>query len=114
MIVREWRGRADPAAAEAYPKHFREQVVPELRRLTGFAGAQLARRQIGGKMEFFVLTRWQSIDAIRAFAGLDVEKAVVEPGAVAALTDFDPRARHYEVIEEVPPPQQPRSRRRLR
>ena len=40
------------------------------------------------------------MDAIRAFAGVDVEKAVVEPGAVAALIDFDGRVRHYEVVEE--------------
>jgi Ethanolamine utilization protein EutJ (predicted chaperonin) len=40
------------------------------------------------------------MDAIRAFAGMDVEKAVVEPGAVAALMEFDSRVRHYDVVEE--------------
>lgn len=44
-----------------------------------------------------------ALDAIRAFAGIDVEKAVVEPAAVAALSDFDTSVRHYEVIEDVPP-----------
>jgi hypothetical protein len=44
------------------------------------------------------------LDAIRAFAGIDVEKAVVEPGAIAALSDFDTSVRHYGVIEDVPPP----------
>jgi heme-degrading monooxygenase HmoA len=81
--------------------HFREKVVPELRQVPGFAGAQLARRQIGDKIEFLVLTRWRSMDAIRAFAGTDVEKAVVEPDAVAALLEFDGRVRHYDVVEEV-------------
>jgi heme-degrading monooxygenase HmoA len=104
MIIREWRGRASPATAAAYPRHFHEKVVPELRDVPGFAGAQLGRRQIDGKTEFLVLTRWQSMNAIRAFAGIDVEKAVVEPDAVAALTDFDANVRHYEVIEDVPPP----------
>jgi heme-degrading monooxygenase HmoA len=103
MIIREWRGRANSAMAGAYPKHFRENVVPELRRVPGFVGAHLSRRQIDGKTEFLVLTRWQSMDAIRTFAGTDVEKAVVEPGAVAALTEFDARVRHYEVIEDVRP-----------
>ena len=56
-------------------------------------------------MEFLVLTRWQSMEAIRAFAGAAVDKAVVEPGAVAALDDFDDTVRHYEVIEEVSRPQ---------
>jgi heme-degrading monooxygenase HmoA len=103
MIIREWRARADSAKTDAYPKHFRERVVPELRQVPGFVGAHLGRRQLDGKTEFLVLTRWQSMDAIRAFAGSNVEAAVVEPGAVAALLDFDAQVRHYEVIEEVAP-----------
>ena len=53
------------------------------------------------RIEFLVLTKWQSMDAIRAFAGDDVGKAVVEAGAVAALVDFDDRVQHYETIEDV-------------
>jgi heme-degrading monooxygenase HmoA len=64
-------------------------------------GAHLGERPIGGKIEFLVLTRWRCMDAIRAFAGADVDKAVVEPGAVAALIEFDKRVHHYEVVEEV-------------
>jgi heme-degrading monooxygenase HmoA len=100
MIIREWRGRADPSRADAYPKHFRDHVLPELRAVPGFAGAHLARRAVDGRLEFVVFTRWRSMDAIRAFAGAEVDKAVVEPGAVAALIDFDPHVRHYEVVEE--------------
>jgi heme-degrading monooxygenase HmoA len=100
MIIREWRGRANSTKAEAYPKHFREKVTSELRDVPGFVGAQLGRRHLDDKIEFLVLTRWRSMDAIRAFAGVDVEKAVVEPGAVAALIDFDSHVRHYEVVEE--------------
>jgi hypothetical protein len=47
-----------------------------------------------------VLTRWKSMDAIREFAGGEIDKAVVEPGAVAALIDFDAKVQHYEVIDE--------------
>jgi heme-degrading monooxygenase HmoA len=101
MIIREWRGRARSSQADAYPKHFRETVVPELRRVPGFIGAQLGRRQLDDDIEFLVLTRWRSMDAIRAFAGMNVEKAVVEPDAVAALIEFDGSVRHYEVVEEV-------------
>jgi heme-degrading monooxygenase HmoA len=104
MIIREWRARASPSMAEAYPKHFHDKVVPDLRQVPGFVGAQLTRRQLDDEIEFLVLTRWQSIDAIRAFAGLNVEKAVVEPGAVAALVEFDTTVRHYEVLEEVSSP----------
>lgn len=101
MIIREWRGRARRSRADAYPRHFRERVISELRQVPGFIGAQLARRDLEGEVEFLVLTRWQSMDTIRAFAGTEVEKAVVEPGAAAALVEFDERVRHYEVVETV-------------
>ena len=101
MIIREWRGRASADRAAAYPKHFHDNVVPVLRQLDGFVGAQLSRRDVGGGFEFLVLTRWRSMDAVRAFAGAGVERAVVEPDAVAALTDFDAHVRHYDVVEEV-------------
>ena len=100
MIIREWRGRADPDRAAAYPSHFRNVVLLELRGIAGFAGATLCRRDADGKIEYLVLTRWQSHEAIRAFAGDAPDKAVVEPGAVAALTDFDDFVRHYEVVED--------------
>ena len=101
MIIREWRGTAARSNAEAYPKHFRDNVVPELRLVPGFAGALLNRRELDDKAEFLVLTRWQSLDAIRAFAGADIEKAVVEPNAVATLIESDWTVRHYKVIEEI-------------
>lgn len=104
MIIREWRGRASPARADAYPAHFRAEVVPELREIPGFLGADLSQRRLGEKIEFLVLTRWGSMEAIRGFAGGDVGKAVVEPGAAAALLEFDADVRHYEVIENVDSP----------
>lgn len=101
MIIREWRGRARRSRADAYPRHFRERVISELRQVPGFIGAQLARRDLEGEVEFLVLTQWQSMDTIRAFAGTEVEKAVVEPSAAAALVEFDECVRHYEVVETV-------------
>jgi heme-degrading monooxygenase HmoA len=101
MIIREWRGTAAQSNAEAYPTHFHDNVVPELRLVPGFAGAQLSRRERDDKIEFLVLTRWQSLDAIRAFAGADIEKAVVEPDAVSALVEFDTTVRHYHVLEDI-------------
>jgi heme-degrading monooxygenase HmoA len=101
MIVREWRGRAEQSRADAYPKHFHGNVVPELRSFSGFAGAQLSCRQLDDKIEFLVLTRWLSLDSVRAFTGADIEKAVVEPEAVAALSEFDRTVRHYQVLEEI-------------
>jgi heme-degrading monooxygenase HmoA len=104
MIIREWRGTAAPAKGEDYPAHFRKIVLPELREIAGFCGAHLAQRLTSDRIEFLVPTRWQSMEAIRSFAGSDLERAVVEPGAVAALIDFDADVRHYEVLEDVPAP----------
>lgn len=101
MILRIWRGRADPARADAYPRHFHEHVVPDLRGVTGFLGAHLVQRDRGDHIEFTVLTRWASMEAIRAFAGDRVSTAVVEPDAVAALKDYDTEVEHHEVLQEV-------------
>ena len=101
MIVRAWRGRALLSKPDEYPTHFRDNVLPELRDVPGFLGASLLRLDHTGHIEFLVLTRWISIDAIKAFAGADVTKAVVEPGAVAALADYDHMVSHYELVEEV-------------
>ena len=101
MIVREWRGRAASSRAAEYPGHFRSVVVPELKHVAGFRGAALCRRESADVIEFVVLTRSESLDAVRAFAGAQIDRAVVEPGAVAALDSFDASVKHYEVIEEV-------------
>src|SRR5262245_44316855 len=52
MILREWRARASPSNADAYPRHFREKVVPELRKVPGFVGAHLSRRDLGDQLNF--------------------------------------------------------------
>jgi heme-degrading monooxygenase HmoA len=104
MIVRTWRGRASSVNAPAYVRHFQGNVLPELRGIAGFRGALLLRDQRGEEVEFFVLTKWASMDAVRSFAGDDVERAVVEPEGVAALTSFDPNVRHYEVVDEISVP----------
>ncbi len=88
-------------APRAYPMHFRARVVPELRGVPGFLGADLLRRDLPDAIEYTVVTRWASMDAIRAFAGGDPIKAVVEPGAIAALREFDDRVSHHEVLEHV-------------
>lgn len=101
MIVRTWRGRAAPSNRAAYPDHFRKNVLPELKEISGFLGATLLQQDQQDEVEFLVLTRWASIDAIRAFARGDISRAVVEPEAVAALVSFDRLVQHYEVLEEL-------------
>jgi heme-degrading monooxygenase HmoA len=101
MIIRVWKGWANPAKIEDYPAHFRAVVLPELRATEGFLGATLMRQDQAGRIEFVVMTRWASLDAIRGFAGDALERAVVEPGAVAALERFDETVQHYKIVEAV-------------
>ena len=98
MITRLWRGRAETTAkANAYFRHFTATVVPELKELDGHHGAWLPRREVDGQTEFLAVTLWESRQAIEAFAGADIDRAIVEPEARAVLADFDDFARHYEV-----------------
>ena len=101
VIVRIWRGHAPSSNPFAYGEHFTRKVLPELERIEGFLGASLLRQDGPDHVEFLVLTRWASMDAIRAFAGDDVGSAVVEPDAVAALASFDRTVQHYEVVQEI-------------
>jgi heme-degrading monooxygenase HmoA len=98
MIARYWSAQASPERAPVYAAHLRQHVLPALRQLEGYAGAQLLERVVSGSIEITVVTFWQSLDSIRAFAGEDIEHAVVADEAAALLTSFDRRARHYEVI----------------
>ena len=101
MIIREWRGRALRSREGEYLAHFNNSVLPQLKNVPGFIGAHVMSRPKGDLMEFVVLTRWESFDAIRRFAGPKFERAVVEPAAAVALTDFDPMVQHYEILTDV-------------
>jgi heme-degrading monooxygenase HmoA len=97
MIARVWSARTTGAQAPAYVEHLRTQVLPAVRRMDGYGGAMLLERAAHDGVEIIVLTFWRSLDAIRGFAGADLEGAVVAEEAVALLTQFDRRVRHYEV-----------------
>jgi len=100
MIVRQWRAWADYAAADQYEQHFREQVMPHLKRIDGFVGARLLRRDNYGVIEFVALTTFESLDAIRAFAGEQFSRAVVAPEAQEMLSRYDERCVHFELAVE--------------
>jgi heme-degrading monooxygenase HmoA len=97
MIARVWSAQTTPARADDYVEHLRSQVLPRTRTLDGYLGARLLRRATPGAVEIVVVTFWRSVEAIRGFAGDDLEVAVVAEEAVALLTQFDRRVRHYEV-----------------
>jgi len=100
MIVRRWSAQADGSAhADAYVAHFERTVRPQLESTDGFLGATIERVHNDGGIEIVVVTRWASMDAVRGFAGEDVDLAVVEPEARAVLSEFDTRVRHVELAD---------------
>jgi heme-degrading monooxygenase HmoA len=102
MIVRTWSATADAAGAENYSRYFDGTLLPGLRKLPGFNGACLLRRDLGedGTVELTTHTFWESREAVRAFAGDDITASVVEPEAQAMLLDFDRTATHRSVVTD--------------
>lgn len=102
MIIRIWRGwAANSAAADLYEEFLRAQFLPSIHSITGYRGASVLRRTIsGGEVEFTTLTRFESVESIRAFAGEDYEAAHVAPRARELLARFDARCQHFECVVE--------------
>lgn len=98
MIVRTWSARATKEGADAYNAYFENTLLPQLRMLPGFSGAFLLARDDAGLVELTAHTLWESLDAIRAFAGDDITTAVVEPDALAVLQHSDPTVVHRDVV----------------
>lgn len=97
-IIRTWSGHASNEQWPRYREHFTEKVLPELRGIAGYLGATLSVRVSGEQREILVETYWRSLDAVQAFAGVDVEAAVVASEAAALLAEHDKRVRHYEIV----------------
>ena len=99
MIVRIWHGWTTPDNAGTYEALLKEEIFVgiENRHITGFNGIQLLRRDVGAEVEFVTIMSFDSLEAVREFAGDDYEVAVVPPKARAVLAHFDDRSQHYEL-----------------
>src|SRR5262249_29728370 len=99
MISRIWHGYTHPKDANAYDELLKHDVLVDIqdRHISGFQEIQLFRRELGDEVEFITIMWFDSLDAVRAFAGKDHEVAVVPPKARAILKRFDTRSQHYEV-----------------
>ncbi|MFM9846976.1 MAG: hypothetical protein ACKVP3_07430 [Hyphomicrobiaceae bacterium] len=97
MIARSWSARTRHADAPRYVAHARAEVFGQLAKIRGYRGALVLAEERTADVAITVLTFWETIDAIKAFAGADTEAAVVEPDAEAVLIDYDRRVRHFEV-----------------
>jgi heme-degrading monooxygenase HmoA len=100
VIARIWHGWTRPENADAYETLLRSEVLPGISRIDGALGAYVLRDPVEDEVEFVTITLWDSLDAVRAFAGDDYEVAVVPPPARRLLSRFDERSRHYETVVE--------------
>jgi heme-degrading monooxygenase HmoA len=100
MVVRSWRGVAKRDQADAYVRHLQNDTFPLLARIPGFVTAAIWHRDVPIGVEFVIVTHWESIDAIRRFAGEPVDTAVVPPEVRAMMLTCDERVAHYEVVDD--------------
>jgi len=104
MISRQWSGIAKPGRAAEYVKHLESETFVALAKLPGFVRATILSRDVRGMTEFQIVTEWESLDSIRAFAGADISVAVVPEGARALLSSYDDHVLHYEIERTFEPP----------
>ena len=100
MISRIWHGWTSRENAAAYEELLKSEILPGIasRRIRGLTGAHLLKRDVPEGVEFVTILWFESLDAVREFAGADYEAAVVPEKARRLLTRFDARSAHYETV----------------
>ncbi len=102
MVVRIWRGRVPREKADVYAKFLAERAVPDYRSVPGCLAVYVLRRDLEEAVEFTTLTLWRDLEAIRAFAGEEYERAKYYPEDRAFLLAFPPFVEHYQVVAKAP------------
>jgi len=97
MIARHWRGWTEIEDADAYEKLLKQKVLPGLKDIEGYRGGYVLRHDGPREAEFVVMNLFDSLDAVKRFAGADYSTPVFEPEAMKLLRKVEPVAMHYEV-----------------
>ena len=95
MIARLWRGYSTQEKANGYRVMLLRQILPHINKSDGYRGSFVLERQNNGEIEFLIITLWESLDAVRQFAGPKYERAVIHEEAAAFLTRYDAESIHY-------------------
>lgn len=98
MIARTWQGATKAEDAEAYLEYLHQTGLAEYRKTEGNRGVLGLRRIVNARAEFLLVSLWDSKEAIRQFAGDDIEKAVFYPEDERFLVERDNHVNHYEVV----------------
>lgn len=99
MIAREWKCRVPEAHNEGFTAYLYETGVKDSAETAGFLGAQIFRRSLAGKVELTLITYWDELESIKAFAGNDTSQARLYPEDEVYELEPDLSVQHYEVIE---------------
>jgi len=99
MIARIWHGWTKSEDAKTYEDLLRDEIFPGIgrRNIKGYLGAELFIYEDRAEVEFVTLLRFDSMDAVKEFAGTDESKPVIHPKAERLLTRMDKRSRHYRI-----------------
>ena len=97
MIARLWRGFTTREHADAYAAMLKPELLPGLSKMKGYRSSYLLRRDRGDEVEFITIILWDSLDAIKAIAGEDYERAIVPEERRQYLLRWDDVASHYQV-----------------
>ena len=98
MIARIWHGRTLTAKADEYERYLNASGVERILKTDGNHGVEVLRKADGPRTDFVVISYWESIDAVKRFAGKDFEKAVILDRDREFLIEVEPNVLHYDVV----------------
>lgn len=101
MIARSWRGVTAADSADDYLSYLRETGLKDYAGTPGNRGVLVMRRKVGDRCEIVLLSFWDSMESVRAFAGAKPDVAKYYPEDTRFLLEMEPFVRHYEV-DDVP------------
>lgn len=101
MIARIWKGTVRLGDADVYADYIRATGFAEYAQTAGNRGAWILRRDEGERTEFITLSLWDSVEAIRAFAGDDIEAAVLYPEDERYLVGGESTVTHHDVADQI-------------
>ena len=98
MIARIWHGKTDKSKFGEYSEFLRKVAIPDYKKIIGMQGFSFLRRTSGSEAHFMLITYWNNWEALRQFAGEDVEKAKYFPEDNDFLLEFEENVQHFEVF----------------
>jgi len=103
MIFRIWHGWTTQTNANIYENLLKEEIFPGIaaKKVSGYRGIQLLRRELDNEVEFITIMQFDSLEAVKQFAGEDYEKSYVPDKARNVLSRHDDKSQHYEMKESI-------------